>query len=76
MLGTITLLSIWYHSGEMLAYAETGLPLYNPTRTLNIYKNVLSHTQFGHSNPFIHTMITFFAFASFLSSLGLQPDQI
>ncbi|GEM_PF-10249 len=59
--------AVWFKDGYLLAAGEEGMAIYNPLRTLRVYKNVWYETGAGYPLPVNLPRITFFAIASILN---------
>lgn len=61
-----------FQSGQLLAIAEEGLPLYNPARTFTFLKSFWMDRDLGLDNPFNFPRITFYGLNVLLQYVGLQ----
>lgn len=64
------LCKLWFGDGNLLAFAEEGLPFYDPTHTLNLYRTIWTDIGLGFAVPFFAPKMPFLKFLSFLQSMG------
>ncbi len=70
------LIGIWFWNGNMLAGAEDGIPLYNPSRTVNLYRYAWMPISFGVQNATMHSITPYYYFCSYLMNLGIPAHYI
>lgn len=71
MIISLSLVSIWFNNGKILARAEEGIHFYNLQRTARIHSYLWQETQLGSINPFNFSRLPYFKFISVFEYLKI-----